>query len=319
MNLAERPPELSVVMVVGRHRRRAERALQSVLEQAPAAGYEVILVVVTPGEYQPLEGQDHPMVQTLRAPDTQPIGELRSAGFRAARGNFVAFLEDHVIIEPGYLRSVLEAFHDGWVVVGPEVEHGNPDRGVSNAVHLLHYGLWSPAQRSGESELLPGNNSAYRKDVLEGYGARLGSLLLTDTVLQLRLRADQHRLWLESSARLRHLNATSLKTALISEYLYHRCFAASRSFEFKWNDWKRIGVLARTPLTPWVRLFRLTKSVLRRYPKWRGRLMAALPALIILQHAAAAGQFAGLVWGQGAAPAQFTRFELEYPRSTAGD
>lgn len=308
-----------MVLVVGDRRQRAERTLRCVLEQAASLNCEVIVVDIGGGEHHPLPGQDQPLVRGLQLSRNLHIGEARLLAVRAARGEIIAFLEDHVTIDAGFLPAVLGAFQDGWVAVGPTVQNANPDLGVSNAVHFLHYGLWNPLNGSGEAELIPGNNSAYRKSILEFYGDRLERLLLTDTVLQMRLRADQHRMYVAPSAQLNHLNATSLKTAVISEYLYHRCFVVARSLEFDWSRLERLWVLLRTPLTPWIRLFRLARISLSRYPSWRRRFLLALPSLIVLQHAAAWGQLVGLVLGQGAAPARFTEFETNYPRPTATD
>lgn len=305
------------MIVVGDHRQRALRVLKSVLNQVAALDCEITLIDVTDGEFQPPSVPGKTPVHIQMASPNQTIGELRSNAVQTARGMIIAFLEDHVTIEPGYFRAVLDAFQDGCAAVGPTVQNANPDVGISNAVHLLHYGSWGPALEPGEVELLPGNNSAYRKSTLELYEHRLEHLLLTDTVLQMRLKSDKHRLYLEPRARLHHLNATSLRTAVVSEYLYHRCFVWSRGNEFNWTELDRLRVLLRTPLTPWIRLLRLAKLVRTRFPHMQQSFILALPSLVVLQHAAAWGQLVGLVSGPGTAPVQFTRFELEYPRPTA--
>lgn len=308
---------LSIVMLIGSQRARAERALQSVLDQIADGDTEVVLVDAAPGRRPPLAGQSHPNVRSAPASSSEHFGQLRLAAVRAARGEVVAFLEDHVTIEAGYLSCLREAFQGGWAAVGPVVQNANPGEGVSSAVHLMHYGLWDPKRGSGEADLLPGNNSAYRKEVLERYGDRLHRLLLTDTVFQLRLRADRYRLYLHSGARLNHLNATSLRTAVRSEFLYQRCFAAARASEFRWSRLRRLGISARTPLVPWVRFARLIGLLAPASFGRRRQLLAAAPALMTLYHAAALGQLAGLVGGWGSAPDRFTRFELDYARPVA--
>lgn len=315
----DRPLELSIVLVIGERRLRAERALQSVLSQSEDIDCEIIIIDAAKGDLQPLRGHDHASVYYLRMLGNQNIGELRLSGLKAAGGEIVAFLEDHVTIEPGYMLAILTAFKDGWIAVGPVVQNANPNIGVSSAVHFLHYGLWNPLIESGEAEVIPGNNSAYRRSILALYGARLGRLLLTDMVLQMRLKVDRHRLYVEPLAQLNHPNATSLRTAAISDYLYHRCFIAERSHEFGWNRLDRIWAMVRTPLTPWVRSFRLARMIFVKNPTSRRRFLLVFPSIFLLQYAAAWGQFVGLLLGQGAAASRFTDFELSYSRRAAKD
>lgn len=317
--LPDRSHMISIVLVVGHRRQRAGRALQSVLEQANGLECEILIADLTDGDHPPLPNQDQPRVRVLQVRWGRHLGEMRQIAIAEARDEVVAFLEDHVTIDPGYLLAVSEAFKDEWAAVGPVVRNANPDVGVSSTVHLLHYGLWNPSSTSGEVGLLPGNNSAYQTAVLKQYGDRLECLLLTDTVFQMRLRADGHRLCSEPSARLNHLNATSLKTAMTSEYLFHRCFVVARRLEFGWSGLERLWAIARTPITPWVRLLRLARLVIVQMPSRRRRFFLDLPSLVTLQHAAAWGQLAGLLLGFGDAPHQFTVFELDYSRPTAFD
>ena len=286
------------------------------MEQADGLDCEIIVASLVDGDPRPLPMQNLPQVSTLQARWGRSIGDLRLSAIEQARGEIVAFLEDHVTIGPGYLLAIVNGFSNGCAAVGPAVTNANPNSGVSGAVHLIHYGLWNPFTAPGEVELLPGNNSAYRRSVLGHYGDRLQSLLLTDSVLQIRLRADGYRLWFEPTARLNHLNATVLKTAMVSEYLFHRCFVAARRTEFSWSRLKQIWAIVRTPLTPWVRLFRLAQIAIVEQPSLRRRFLMDLPTLVILQHAAAWGQFVGLLLGHGETPRQFTEFELDYPRPT---
>lgn len=311
---AGRPIDLSVVMLIGDQRRRAEAALASVLRQVRGLSCEVLVVDTGQADRPQVTGLRHPLVRVLHFPDAEHFGALRASAVRASKGEIVAFLEDHVTIDPGFLPAVLEALRGDWVAVGPVVRNANPDRGLSNAVHFLHYGLWDPSQKTASPDLIPGNNSAYRKRVLETYAGRLDRLLLADTVLQMRLKADLHGYVVADGARLKHLNATSLKAAMLSEYLYQRCFAAERADEFGWSGRRRVRSLIGLPVSPWVRILRLARRVLSWSPRPMRRFLMSVPALLVLEHTAALGRLVGLVWGPGDTPAKFTRFEMNYRR-----
>jgi hypothetical protein len=248
------------------------------------------------------------------------FGQLRGHGVRLAKGQVIAFLEDHVLAHSGWLNAVAASFSNDWAAVGPEVHPGNPGLGISDAVNFVGYGLWIPPLERGVVELLPGNNTSYRRSALLRYATQLDGLLLTDTVLQMRLRKDGYRLYAEPEARISHLSPTSFRTAATAEYLYHQCFAAVRAETFAWSRLRRLEYLLRCPIVPWVRLARLGRFVIRRRPQQRALFIAQLVPTAAVLHAAVYGQAAGLSFAAAEdAARRFTQFELNCPRPTASE
>jgi hypothetical protein len=313
-------PVVSIVLLVGDLRGRSAAALRSVLEQDGLDRAEVLLIDAGLEGHGSLPGAEHPQVRTIQPPPDESFGGMRALGVRQARGQIIAFLEDHVMAKPGWLKAILRAFEGPWTVVGAEVENANPEVGLSRIIELINYGLWSPPMPRGEMDLLAGNNIAYRKDALLRYGDDLAQLLLCDTVQQWRIAQDGGRLFAEPAVALRHLNPTTLSACLQSEFLYHWCFAAMRARHFRWSLWRRLRYAALSPAIPWLRFARLVRLA-RRKPSEAGVLnITAGASVLLLLHAAVLGQIFGLALGSGGADRRFTHFELnvERPAASAG-
>lgn len=308
-------PLVSIIITTADQRQRCRRTLESVLDQAGLEAAEVLVVDAARERLAPFDRLGSQGVQVIRAPQNLHWGELRLLGLRQARGSLICFLEDHVLVEPGWLEATVAALERGKVAVGPVVENANPGTGISDSVHELHYGLWRPGVATGPMPLIPGNNSAYRRSALFEHEAKLPDLLLVDTVLQEVLKRSGARLHLDPSARLRHLNAVSLADALRSDWLYHRCYGVVRARIGGWSLLRKLVSVARSPLAPWARLIRQW----RRQPMDPARGMGDLAVTILLHHAAVFGEVCGLLFGMGRAGLNFTRFELNYDRPSGPD
>ncbi len=308
-------PTLSVVVVVGRLRERAAGSLSSLLSQGAVARMEVVVVDVAP-ESGPIPGADHPAVRVLRLPAEPTFAAARVAAVREARGPIVAFVEEHARALPGWGEALIAAHAGPWAGVGGEVRNANPGVGRSDITALLSYGLFRPPLARGETELLPGHNSSYKRAVLLGYRDRLEHLLGSDLVLMRRLRLDGHRLWLEPAAAIEHLNETTLKSTWRGYRLYNRCYAPLRAEEFEWSLARRLAYVALTPAIPLYFIAHFSRYLARRHPGEFRRLLQNLGWVYLAELAAALGQAAGLLLGAGDAPRRFCRYELTEPRAS---
>ena len=314
MQMGAHAPSVTIAMVVGSQRKRAERALASVLAQPEIHQAEFILLDAGAADAHPLAGSEHPIVRTIRTNLGGTFGTLRAMAVRQARAPIVAFVEDHVEVGPTWLPSVLRSFEGPWAAVGAEIHNANKEVGISPAIALINYGWWSPPMQAGEADLLAGNNTAYRREVLSRYEDRLDELMLSDTVLQWQLAKDGYRLFAEPSISIWHLNPTTSGNAIKAEYFYHWAFAALRARVFDWSAWKRIRYVLLSPAVPWLRFARLVRLVRSKPPSQSVSVARqSLPILLFL-HAAALGQNMGLLFGMRDSDQRFTDFELNSAR-----
>jgi Glycosyl transferase family 2 len=159
-------PELSVVICTLGEARVAE-TVQSVAESARGAGSAVETVVVWQGTAPPPDLTDELVMSVFPA----GLAHARNRGLVAARGGVVAFVDDDEVVDPAWVRGLLDAFAREEAPAGvfgpiaPRDERGLPycryDGGGS--FKLIQPGM--PPWRVGT-----GGNMAFRRDALLAVG-----------------------------------------------------------------------------------------------------------------------------------------------------
>jgi cellulose synthase/poly-beta-1,6-N-acetylglucosamine synthase-like glycosyltransferase len=166
----------------------------------------------------------HPNVRHL--PVSFPVGdssEKKNAGFRAARADLVAFLDDDVVVAPDWPDRILAPFADPAtaVVSGPSLVP--PDVGL--VARLAGLALASPAAgyvawryRADHPEAIPikwskiiGCNMAYRREALDGVGGfDPGFWPGEEMIASFRTEQGGHRLMFHPAAWVYHYPRQSL-------------------------------------------------------------------------------------------------------------
>ena len=312
-------PELSVILVVGPRRLRAAWSLAAVLDQDVEDRLEVVLVDLAADGAQPIAGAGDPRVRLLQAPPDTVFSDARRLGVEAARGPLVAFVEEHARPRPGWAAALLAAAaeDEGWAALGPAIASGNPRTGFSDASYLMGYTLFRPEVAArGETRLVPGQNSCYRRAVLVSLSPDLGTWLSSDNVLVEGLARRGHRLTMVPAAVIEHRNEAHVATALSAYWAYHRIYGHRRSRLLDWSLARRLAYVMLTPLVP-LYFLALALARTRRDRRQRQVLWRHLPAILLVQSAAALAQAIGIVAGLGSAPRRFTRLELDADRPLA--
>ncbi len=205
---ASTPPSLSVVLVCAEGYPTIARTVRSLATQSVCGQIELVVV-----------GQSHEalklFVEDLAGFHSYQVIELgrsltvaagNAAGVRMAAAPIVVLGEDHCFPDQGWAQALIEAHAGPWAAVGPVMCNANPGNAVSWADLLIGYGPWAEPSGGGEMSFLPGHNSSYKRDVLLQYGEELEARLAAEAVMHWDLRAKGHRLYLEPSARVHHLN-----------------------------------------------------------------------------------------------------------------
>jgi hypothetical protein len=311
---AESTPALSVVVVVGPLRERAGPCLRSLLEQQLDGGLEILLVDCAVPEFAavPVEHADDPRVRRVRVDPATTFARARARGVREARAPRVAFLEEHCRVTPGWATAVVEALDRGYAGVSYAFLHGNPGVGISDLSNLTSYSAFLHPTERRESRMLSGHNAAFRRDALLAFGDRLDVLLECDLVLHELLCRAGHKLLVEPTAVVAHLNEATVRARATGLFHFNRIYAPLRAREFGWSLWRRaFYVLAAPALPPYA-----LRCHLRQLSRAEDRalLWRNLPIYFAVMWAAAWGQSLGLLFGPGDSPAAFTRFENSEPR-----
>ncbi len=222
------------------------------------------------------------------------IPELRWKGMRAARGEMIAVIEDHCLVEPGWGAEILRFLDSPYGAVGGPVENGATGRILDWAFFLAEYGPCMPPLQEGEVDLAPGNNVAYRRAVLPLDEPAWGSLW--ESFLQKELRRRGVRIYLSPPMRLYHKKSFRLGEMLGQRFLYSRSFAAMRAAGKP--AWLRLTLAAASILLPPLLLVRILANLVRKRRNLR-EFFLALPVLVLFVSGWAAGEVAGCLAGAG--------------------
>lgn len=304
-------PKLSIIVLVSGGWETVRPLLRHLHEQTVSGQCE--LVLVSP-EALPLESipSGFASLQQVRSSLLPSSSEARAAGVRAARGELVAFVEDHSFPLQDWAEHLMRRFESGpWTGVGPAVLNGNPGNGVSWLNYLIEYGEFAhpfPGRPVGH---IPGHNSCYRREILLSLGSDLARELEAESTLQWRLGERGHQFFLEGQARVRHYNFSRLLPSLWLRFYGGWLFAANR--QQKWPAWRRRLYLLASPLIPLVRAWKTWKAsrrIERESVFWKN-----LPLALLLLGCDGLGEAMGYWTGQsGRAMEHCTNSEYQRPR-----
>jgi hypothetical protein len=304
-------PTLSVAVLTGPLRERAQRVVQRLAEQSVAAELEVLVIdleqdaapIAVP---DPLRGLHVPLPGAL-------LSHAKGEAVRRASAPVVAFLEDHCYPEDGWAEAVIDAHRGPWAAVGYAFVNANPGTWVSRAALVADYGRFLDPAPHGPADFLSGNNVSYRRDALLALGDRLDDLLVVDYNVQQALLARGERLFIDSRALVAHENFESVGDLGRANLTYCRVMAAVRA-----SGWSRARrwfyALAAPIAAPVLKLVRLARSLAGR-PGLVVPTITALPVIVTVYGYAAAGESRGyLDEGADEAESEFLRWELETVR-----
>jgi hypothetical protein len=240
----------------------------------------------------------------IDAKRTNSVASARAEAVKTASAQIVAFMEDHTFLTPNWSEQILKRHEEDHAVVGPAMYNANPKSRVSCATMLVEYGAWL-----GETPCLikhlPGHNSAYKRDVLLGYGDQLAQMLEAESLLHWELCDNGFTLFFEPTAKTYHLNFSKWGTYLQPQFLVGRIFASTRARD--WSVLKRIIYSGGAILLPLIRLRRILNELPRAY---RDRFGYALAALLPLVCVSALGEMIGYLLGIGRAQDHLNMYEF---------
>lgn len=243
-----------------------------------------------------------PWVTLVEATPDVTIPDLRAMAFGRASGLSVAVIEDHVLVPPGWARQMLQAQARGEDVVGGAVENAATERVVDWAAFLCEYSHLLPPLPDGPSDWLTGNNTVYRRTLLERYRA-VTEQGRWENHLHDRMRDDGVTLFCRPAIRVGHKKHYTVWEYLSQRYLYSRSYAGARvagtgaARRFAYG----LAALALPPL-----LFYRTVSRIWSKRVHRGELVKSLPLLGLFVTGWAAGEMVGAWFGPGNALSKVT-------------
>jgi glycosyltransferase involved in cell wall biosynthesis len=307
-------PRLSVVLIAGLQRSRAQRVLDALAAQTVAGSIEVVVVDLSDGGRARLDVAPALRHVYANRPAIKRWGAARAEGVRLASGDVVGFIEDHCFPAPDWAEMLIEAYRGPWAAVGYAFTNANPGTYVSRCSLLARYGLFVHPTRPGRAPIVSGNNVSYRRELLLSFGAELDGLLTIDFNLQEVLGKRDLPLLVEARARAAHQNFSRYASDSITGYWYCRLLAARRAETQSWSTMRRLVHGFGAPLgSPAIRLTRFLLGLRGRRELWPDAA-AAVPLIVGWYLTDALGESLGYLLGAGQAEQQALRWELDEAR-----
>ncbi|MBM2823185.1 MAG: glycosyl transferase, partial [Thermoleophilia bacterium] len=195
------PAELAVVVASVNGFPYIGGCLDSLNEHAPNA--ELVVADWTNDETRARLRRGWPHVTLLSFDEPASVPELRAAGIAAATAPYVAVIEDHCLVTPGWAEAIVEAHRAGNHVVGGAVRNVKTARARDWAPFFCEYSSFMEPWPAGPAGDLTGMNVSYDRDAL----AEIADLLvegLWENDLHARLRERGFQFWVAPGATIEH-------------------------------------------------------------------------------------------------------------------
>lgn len=294
--LEERRPTISVVLASPDGDARAlDESLAALGAACEGMCCELIVVTASPAVAVSAALPREATVRTFTLPSGTLTPLLWAHGCRAAQGDIVAFTTAQCTVPRGWAHAAVKCIAAGYTGVGGALELAPKACATDRAVFHLRYSAFSRAPLAPEcthAHEIAGDNAAYRRDALLRHDASLDNGFW-EVDFHRRLRAEGARLALSPAMTVRFGRAPSLVTLATQRFKHGRHSGAWRvacGVRQKWH------IIAAAPLVPAVLLLRVTRRARGAPAGGAGELWSlfgALPALLVLSFAWAAGEAVG--------------------------
>jgi len=273
-------------------------ALRKAAEGGPAI--EIIIVERCGEGVRRRLAEAAPEAMVLPVPGGTSIPVMRALGFRHARAEAIAIIEDHVLVPPHWAQQLLAALESGADVIGGSIRNEATSTLVDRAAFLCEYSHLLMPPEGASVAGLPGNNVVYRRSVATPYVALLDQGKWEDHFHQ-AMRRDGIALTSRPDIAVGHKMHYSMLDYLSQRYLYSRALAGMKraGMPLAHRVARTVGSLALPPL--------LLTRIIRRVsasPRHRWELVQSLPLLMVFVGAWAVGEAVGYATGAGDAMAR---------------
>ncbi|MGI9036146.1 MAG: glycosyltransferase [Pyrinomonadaceae bacterium] len=257
--------------------------------------YEIIVADRTQNGTAEYIRENFPDVKLIKLSAPRGIPEMRFTAMKQARGEFLAFTEDHCLAPENWLAQIAEAHESGYEVIGGAVENASRKRLIDRAVFLCEYSAFMPPIAGGETEIVTGNNTSFKRSALE----KLDESLLKnywEYFLLAELKRDGVKFFSVSSLVVNHKKNFGFLYFLAQRFHYSRSFAWMRKRKSAFPE--QILHLLYTPFLPFHQTWKIFQNVRRKNRNQRDFFLS-LPLLLVFMTSYALGELIGNLFGAG--------------------
>jgi len=298
---------------MGAQRERAPAALARLRDQVLRDSVELIWVDTDP-EAAPLDVSGPGLQPRIIAGSGLTFSQAAAQGLSEAKGDFVAFLEDHAVARENWAQAVIDTFSESdAALVNYSFADAEPQTYLSRAFLMAEYGRWMHPTRPGPVSIPSCNNIAYRRNVLERFADEkpLAEWLQAEYLLHRRIQSDGGVCLQATDAVVEHEDWFHFSDGLRANSVMKRYNAGSVATS--WSLPKRVLYAAGMTVAPPLHLARLAASIAPRPALW-GAFITGLPVSVPLYTYMSFHEALGYLLGPGDTEREFADMELALKR-----
>lgn len=285
----ENRPTLSIVVGSNNARASIRDCLSQLERQCTEMDAELIVVDNSTDGTLELAREHFPDVTYFSASDTSYIPELWAVGIRASRGPIIAITTAHCVPADDWLLRILEAHDTPHPGIGGAIEN-KPGAGLTNwAIYFCRYSSFMLPFPDETVDEIAGDNASYKRSAIERHSDTWEAGFWEPDV-HAALREEGHTLRRTPSIVVRHVRSFDFTGFLQNRFWHGRQHGQSRARLVSFP--RRLLLIARSPLVPFVLLARVARNVLSRR-RHVGVFLASLPLLLVFYLSWTTGEVAG--------------------------
>jgi glycosyltransferase involved in cell wall biosynthesis len=283
--------QLSIVVASWNGTASLQRCLESLEKQADKTSDEIIVV----SNFSPDVVRNGTPVSFHVSPFSSTVPQLRCTGIESARGDVVALIEDHCILDKNWSAEIKKAHASPAAAIGGSVENASVENVLDWAVYFYDYGKYMQPNTAGLTDSLSGMNVSYKRSALEEIREVYKDGFF-ETFANEELRSRGHSLLMMPSAVVYHNKSYKLRDVIPHSYHLARSYAARRVASSTKS--RRLLFIAGSLMLPFLLPARVVAAIATK--RRNGvQLARAFPLLVVLLTIWSYGEFAGYIAGEG--------------------
>lgn len=239
--------------------------------------------------------KDFPRANVISVDSSLTIPQMRAIGFREARADAIAVIEDHIIAPMGWADAMVCALHAGPEVVGGAVQNAATDTLLDWAAFLCEYSHCIPPLEAGNVSWLTGNNVVYRRRLIDRHRDAIEAGRWEDYLHQ-QIRDAGTSLICHPEIVVDHKKHYTFGEYMSQRYLYARSYAGARVQHASVFKRAAFGVAAFA--LPPLLLCRTVRRILAK-GRHQAFLIKSLPLIALFVISWGAGEVIGYWFGPG--------------------
>jgi hypothetical protein len=287
-------PPISVIVATIEPWPAIRACLDRLMPQAAKVGAEVIVADGTVDGSGAPPGPDAAVGLNVLTVPGASVFTLRARASWNSKAPILAFTEDHCVVDAAWVDRILAAHRvdpSADMVSGP-VTNGSSDGLADWANFLMTFAeVMPPVPTRPLRRTPPMSNASFQRRVMLGGEPPEGwlELVLSPTLVH------EGRLHYDDGIRVSHVQPRSLSHAMAAHFHNGRSSAGLALPHLATRDWR--VRMATVPALSFILFVSVLRSIRGRAIPMRARL--SLPFVWLLAASHSAGEFVGLMWGEG--------------------